>query len=128
MASILDSLSSFATPQVAGQAARLLGLDEPKVQAGLSLAGPLLVGALGERAATPQGAAGLFETLSSADAGGGLLGALTSGDIGGLLKGAIGGAAGGDQLANDLLGSGRQAIERVVQERLGVDIGPILAL
>lgn len=85
------------------QMAQQLGTDTAQTQSAVSAALPLLLGALGNNAAQPQGAMDLFGALqqhqgAGAGAGGaaGMLGALGgSGGLGGLLGGLLGGAGGG---------------------------------
>ena len=82
------------------QIAQQLGTDTAQTQSAVSAALPLLLGALGNNAAQPQGAMDLFGALQQhqgAGAGGaaGMLGALGgSGGLGGLLGGLLGGAGG----------------------------------
>ena len=85
------------------QMAQQLGTDTAQTQSAVSAALPLLLGALGNNAAQPQGAMDWFGALqqhqgAGAGAGGAaaMLGALGgSGGLGGLLGGLLGGAGGG---------------------------------
>jgi hypothetical protein len=117
------------TPELLGQAGKLLGLDEQTIQKGLEIGGPLVLGAVGRKAATPEGAGGLLDMLGSSDlssmagqfGGGdlmGMLGSLFSGDMSSI----------GPKLVTYLLGPGRGTVERVVEQQFGIKIGPMLAL
>lgn len=133
MASIMDSLGQFVTPDTVGQLAGALGVDPKIAQQGAQMAAPLLLGATGRKMATPEGAAGVMDTLGKLDPDA-MLGSLQKGDIGGMLgglSGMLGGSAGGDpgsQLVNRLLGSGGPAVTSFVKQKFGFDIGPMLPM
>ena len=78
MPSVLESLSQMITPEMAGQAARMLGVDEQTVQQGMATAGPLLQQLLADKSSTPEGAQQVYDTVTKADAAGGLEGILGS--------------------------------------------------
>jgi hypothetical protein len=145
---MLESLSQMVTPEMVGQAATLLGVDEATAQQGLATAGPLLQQLLADKTSTPEGAQQVYETVTRADAGGlaGTLGSLApSGAAGagagglagmlGSLAGAAGGASGaagaggGQGVLDQLLGpQARQAVTDLVRKQTGTDIGPVLAM
>src|SRR5262249_7790436 len=74
----------------------------------------------------------VYETVTKAasgsDALGGLLGGMGGGNIGGLLQSLTGSGGSGEDMVNQLLGSGSTAIAGVVRERTGVDSAPILTM
>ncbi|HEX2517829.1 MAG TPA: DUF937 domain-containing protein, partial [Chloroflexota bacterium] len=76
------------TPEMAGQAAKMLGVDEQTVQQGMATAGPLLQQLLADKTSTPEGAQQVYDTVTKTDAAGGLEGILGS------LSQAASGAAG----------------------------------
>lgn len=135
MASIMDSLGQFVTPNSVGQIAGMLGVDPKIAQQGMEMASPLLLGATGRKMATPEGAAGVMDTLGKMDPDV-LLGSLQKGDVGGMLgglSGMLGGTAGssGDpatQMVNQLLGAGGPAVTSFVKQNFGFDIGPMLPM
>ena len=98
--SLVDQLMAQLQGAPLQQIAQQLGTDTAQTQTAVSAALPLLLGALGNNAAQPQGAMDLFGALQQhqgASAGGlaGMLGALGgSGGLGGLLGGLLGGAGG----------------------------------
>lgn len=75
------------------QMAQQLGTDSAQTQSAVSAALPLLLGALGNNAAQPQGAMDLLGALQQHQGGASALGGL--GGLGGLLGGLLGGAGGG---------------------------------
>ena len=151
MPGILESLSQMVTPEMAGQAAQMLGVDEATAKQGMATAGPLLQQLLADKASTPAGSQQVYETVTRADAGGGLAGMLgslgqagagagagSSGGGGGLagmlgsLAGAAGGAAGaggGQGVLDQLLGpQAQRAVTDLVRKQTGTDIGPMLVM
>ncbi|MBP6599955.1 MAG: DUF937 domain-containing protein [Giesbergeria sp.] len=103
---LVDQLMAQLQGAPLQQMAQQLGTDSAQTQSAVSAALPLLLGALGNNAAQPQGALDLFGALqqhqgAGAAAGGAggaaaMLGALGgSGGLGGLLGGLLGGAGGG---------------------------------
>ncbi|HVG97022.1 MAG TPA: DUF937 domain-containing protein [Chloroflexota bacterium] len=132
MPGMLDSLSQMVTPEMAGQAARMLGVDEQTVQQGMATAGPLLQQLLADRASTPEGARQVYDTVTGTEAteATGATGGLT-GMLGSLAGAAVpaAGAGGGQGLVDQLLGpQARQAVTELVRKQTGTDIGPLLAL
>lgn len=133
MSSLLDSLGQFVTPDTIGQIAGTLGVDPKIAQQGMQMATPLLLGATGRKMATPEGAAGVMDTLGKLD-GDALLGSLQKGDMAGMMSGLGGmlGAAGGSDpgtaIVNQILGAGKPAITDFVKQNFGFDIGPMLPM
>jgi hypothetical protein len=131
MASLLDSLGQFATPDMIAQAGKMLGIDDATMKQGLDVAGPLLLGATSRKAATPEGAQVLLEGLSRPGETN-LLDQITKGDIGGALGSLMSanplGNTAGDGIVNNLMGQGQTAVAQFVQDKYGFDIKPVLAL
>ncbi|MDO5654273.1 MAG: DUF937 domain-containing protein, partial [Brachymonas sp.] len=87
--SLLDDLMSQLQGQPAGQIAQQLGTDSNTIEQAIGAALPMIVGALGNNAASPGGADALFNALQRDHSGGG-----GAPDLGGLLGGLLGGGAG----------------------------------
>jgi hypothetical protein len=121
MASILESVTGLLTPGVVGQISKAMGVDASLVQSGLNAVGPTVLGSLAKSAATTDGAASLFKTISGMASGGG-------GDtIGALLSSITGGGTDADMMQN-MLGSGANAITGTLAKSLGFDVGPLMKL
>lgn len=87
--SIVDELLGQLQGPMLGQIAGQLGTDNAQAQDAITAAIPMIVGALGRNAQTPQGADDLFGALQrdhAASSGGGM-------DLGGLLGSLLGGGA-----------------------------------
>lgn len=121
MEGLLDLLNSSIGKQVISGVAGQSGQAENKTAEVLSMAMPLLLGAMKKNAATPEGAQGLMNALSSKHDGSIL------NDLGGLFSGGV------DQSVMDdgagILGhvfGGKQAnVENVLSQRSGIDTGSI---
>lgn len=61
--SLLESLSQSMGPDVVGQIAKAVGLDDNLVQKGMQVAGPLVTGAFANKASTPSGLDSLMGLL-----------------------------------------------------------------
>jgi len=110
MSSILQGLTSMITPELAEKLSKILGGKSDVVLKGLKLLGPMVVAALGKKAASPEGPAavsGLLGLLpSDADDTDGLLAQLVSSDLGSqLVDGLLGDKA--SALTNSLARSSR---------------------
>src|SRR5688572_17801811 len=121
MPSILESLASTFTPNVAGDIGRALGADGAAVSKGLGAVGPLLLNSMAKQAAVPCGAESLIKLLP--EGSGGLLG-----NLGALLGGLTGGAAGGANPVTSLLGPGANAIGGALSRALGFNVTPLLSV
>jgi len=118
MASFLDSLSQTFTPEVNTVVGRTTGIDTGSIVKGLAVVGPLLLGAMARRAATPNGLDGLNRALPQ-DGGAGLgniLGMFTGGGAG--LTAALGG----------LFGSGMSATGSTLDRKLGFKASSLIRL
>ena len=117
MASFLDSITQVFTPDATQAVGKSSGLDAGMVKKGLTIAGPLLLGAMARRASTPEGLDGLTRMLPQ-DGGAGLgnLAGMFSG--GGALPGVLGG----------LFGGGLSATTRSLDRKLGFRVSSLLPL
>jgi hypothetical protein len=118
MAGILDTFTSLATSDLAGKAGRALGVDPALVTKGFDSIAPVVLGSLAKTAATPAGAASIFNKLPQDAGSGGMLSGLTE-----LLGG------GAPQLgASSFFGAGTNAIAQTISSKLGFNVRPLLNL
>lgn len=103
-----------------GALSTFLGSDSGQASSLLGMAGPALLGALGNRSATPTGADALFGLANNADAG-------ILDNIGGFLSGGDAGGMGG-KLVSSLFGSRRDAVETGLAHQAGVSSGVVAKL
>ena len=121
MSGLLDLLSSPMGKQLVSGIAGQTGQDESKTGDVLSMAMPLLLGAMKKNASSPEGAAGLMNALSSKHDGSIL------DDLGGLFGGGV------DQNVMDdgagilghVFGNKQNNIQNALSQRSGVDSGSI---
>jgi len=73
MVNILDLLNSDLGETLINGASKQLGQDKTKTTSALSVALPLILGAMKNNAKTPEGAAGLLSALGNEKHGGGIL-------------------------------------------------------
>jgi len=73
MVNILDLLNSDPGETLINGASKQLGQDKTKTASALSVALPLILGAMKNNAKTPEGAAGLLSALGNEKHGGGIL-------------------------------------------------------
>ena len=122
---ILGQLQGAPLQQISQQ----LGVGSSQVQSAAAQALPVLLGALGQNSAQPQGAASLLGALMKDHSGGAGLGGL----LGGLLGGGGGAAAGGSDgaaILGHILGGQRSQVENQLGQAtgLGDKIGPLLTM
>jgi hypothetical protein len=117
MATLLESLGQTLTPDALAGIGKLVGLDTDQVSRGMGLAGPVVTGAMANKASTPQGLEGLLKMLPT-DGGAGL------GNLLGMLRG---GGASSDTLSS-LLGPGYGAIGSTLDRAVGFKVSPLLGL
>ncbi len=122
MASILDLLSSDLGKQLISGASSQTGQPEEKTANVLSMALPVILGAMQRNAATPQGAQSLNNALEDNRHDGSILDQLS-----GLL-----GNGAGSNLLNDgagilkhVLGGNQQNVEQNISKTSGVDAGSV---
>ena len=117
MASFLDSLSQTFTPEVNTVVGRTTGIDTGSIVKGLAVVGPLLLGAMAKRAATPNGLDGLNRALPQ-DGGAGL----------GNILGMFTGRAGLTAALGGLFGSGMSATGSTLDRKLGFKASSLVPL
>lgn len=124
-----DSLTASLLSQIQGpalqQVSQTLGLDQNQASQAVTAALPLLMGALGNNAAQPQGAQSLLNALQKdhlggAGGGGGL-------DIGGLLGSILGSggapATNGEGILGHLFGQQTPQAAQLLGNKTGLDSG-----
>lgn len=137
--SMADELMAQLQGAPMQQMAQQLGASSQQIQSAVSAALPLLLGALGQNAAQPQGAAALFNALER-DHGqatpqglgglGDLLGAVLGGVSAAPGRGAGGGLGDGAAILGHILGGNRQQAESQLGQAtgLGNGAGQLLAM
>lgn len=111
MPSFLDSLTQAFTPDVTKNISETTGLDPGLVTKGLAAVGPLVLGAMAKRAATPAGLDGL---VLPPDPGA---------DLGNVL-----GIVAATSVLNGLFGTGYSAIGSTLDRRLGFKVSSLIPL
>lgn len=102
------------TPQMAGQLAKLLGVDEAQVNESVRIGGPLLLAALAGKAAAPEGADAVLAMVNQA-------GSSSSHDIVTAVE-----RGQGDALTHQLFGAGLYKVAATIRDATGFDIAPYL--
>lgn len=122
------SLSDQLMAQLQGaplqQLAQQLGTDIPQARQAVGAALPLLLGAMGNNAAQPQGAQALFGALQRDHAAGGGL----EGMLGSLLGGSPGASADSDAILGHVFGAGQQRAETGLGQATGLGGGNAASL
>lgn len=121
MSGLLDLLNSPMGQQLVSGVAGQTGQDQDKTAEVLTMAMPLLMGAMKKNTSTPGGAQGLMDALSSKHDGGIL------DDLGGLFGGGV------DQNVMDdgagilghILGAKQPQVENALSSKSGIDAGTI---
>jgi hypothetical protein len=121
MKGLSDLLGSAAGAQMISGMARETGQPEDKTADVLSMAMPLLLGAMKKNASSPQGAEGLIQALSSRHTGGILE------DMGGLFNGGVDESikSDGAGILGHVLGNRQPAVESALSQQTGIDAGTI---
>jgi hypothetical protein len=121
MSGLLDLLNSPMGKQLISGVAGQTGQDESKTGDVLSMAMPLLIGAMKKNASTPDGAAGLMNALSSKHDGGIL------DDLGGLFGGGVDNSVmdDGAGILGHVFGNKQANVQNALSQRSGVDSGSI---
>ncbi|MEW7278061.1 DUF937 domain-containing protein [Aquimarina sp. 2201CG1-2-11] len=122
MSGILDLLNSPIGKQIISGVSSQTGQSADKTGSVLSMALPVLMGAMQRNASTPEGASGLLGALSGKHSGGGILE-----NLGGLFEGGV-----EDNVTNDgagilghILGNKQPVVENALSQKSGIDAGSI---
>ncbi len=121
MSGLLDLLNSPMGKQLISGVAGQTGQTEGKTSDVLSMAMPILMGAMKRNTNTPEGAQGLFNALSSKHDGSIL------DDLGGLFGGGVDSNVldDGAGILGHVLGSRQPQVENALSQKSGVDAGAI---
>lgn len=117
MATLLESLAQSLTPDLLGKIASSTGLDANLVSKGLSTVGPLLTGAMANKASTPTGLDGLMNLIPTD--GGAILGNLAS---------LVGGGGSTASLLSGIFGNGTGAVGKTLNQKLGFNASSLLSI
>ncbi len=121
MSGLLDLLNSPMGKQLISGVAGQTGQPENKTADVLSMAMPLLMGAMKKNASTPQGASGLMNALSSKHDGSIL------DDLGGLFGGGVDQSVmdDGAGILGHVFGTKQPQVENTLSQKSGIDAGSI---
>ncbi|KAB8152215.1 DUF937 domain-containing protein [Kordia sp. TARA_039_SRF] len=121
MSGILDLLNSDLGRQIIGGVSNEVGEDQNKTASVLSMALPVLMGAMKRNASSPEGAEGLNRALEKKHDGSILenLGSLFGGGVNREVK------EDGDKILGHVLGNSRQNVENAISKKSGVDTSSI---
>lgn len=131
MASILESLAQQMNPELLGSIAQAAGVDPNLVQQGLQIAGPLVQGSLAKQSETTAGMDQIMQMINNVSAegmpsnAGDIMGSL-AGMVGGFAKG-TGGEIASAGAMNDIFGQGASAAGKILSEKLGFDVTPLIS-
>lgn len=122
MSGILDLLNSPMGQQIISGVSNQTGQSADKTGSLLSMAMPVLMGAMQKNASTPEGASGLLGALSGKHSGGSILD-----NLGGLFEGGV-----EENVTNDgagilghILGSKQPSVENALSQKSGMDAGSV---
>lgn len=121
MSGILDLLNGPMGQQIINGVSKQTNQSADKTSNLLSMALPVLMGAMNKNAQTPEGAQGLMGALSK-HAGGGLLE-----NLGGFFDGGVDDSVQqeGQGILGHLLGGKQPAVENALSQQSGVDVGSV---
>lgn len=124
MEGLLDLLNSPIGKQVISGVAGQTGQAENKTADVLSMAMPLLLGAMKKNAATPEGAQSLMNALSSKDDGSIL------DDLGGLFRGGVDQSVmdDGTGILGHVFGGKQSNVENTLSQRSGIDTDSVASI
>ncbi len=122
MSGLLDLLSSPMGKQLISGVAGQTGQSTDQTGSVLSMALPVLMGAMKKNAATPEGAQGLMNALSSGKHDGGILDNLSGLFGGGVDQSVMDDGAG---ILGHVLGSKQPQVENALSSKSGMDTGTI---
>ncbi|QXP53385.1 DUF937 domain-containing protein [Cellulophaga sp. HaHa_2_95] len=122
MSGLLDLLSGPMGQQLISGVAGQTGESEGKTASVLSMAMPLLLGAMKKNVSTPEGAQGLMSALQGGKHDGSILD-----NLGGLFGGGVDDAVtkDGAGILGHLLGSKQESVESAISQKAGVDSGSV---
>lgn len=121
MSGLLDLLNSPMGKQIISGVSGSTGQSESATGNLLSMAMPVLMGAMKKNVQTPDGAAGLMGALSGKHDGGIL------DNLGGLFQGGVDESVtkDGDGILGHLLGGNRSNVESTLSQKSGIDAGSV---
>ncbi|MEP0265388.1 DUF937 domain-containing protein [Dokdonia sp.] len=121
MSGLLDLLNSPMGKQIISGVSGSTGQSESATGSLLSMAMPVLMGAMKKNVQTPDGAAGLMGALSGKHDGGIL------DNLGGLFQGGVDESVtkDGDGILGHLLGGNRSNVESALSQKSGIDAGSV---
>ncbi|MBM1106903.1 DUF937 domain-containing protein [Aurantibacter crassamenti] len=122
MSGLLDLLSSPMGKQLISGVAGQTGQSTDQTGSVLSMALPVLLGAMKKNAATPEGAQGLMSALSSGKHDGGILDNLSGLFGGGVDQSVMDDGAG---ILGHILGGKQPQVENALSSKSGMDAGTI---
>ncbi|MRH99301.1 DUF937 domain-containing protein [Kriegella sp. EG-1] len=122
MSGLLDLLSSPMGKQLISGVAGQTGQSTDQTGSVLSMALPVLLGAMKKNASTPEGAQGLMSALSSGKHDGGILDNLSGLFGGGVDQAVMDDGAG---ILGHILGSKQPQVENALSSKSGMDAGTI---
>lgn len=122
MSGILDLLNSPMGRQIINGVSKQTGEPANKTGDLLSMALPVLMGAMQKNAATPEGASGLLGAVTGKHAGGGILDNLS-----GLFEGGVDESVSNDGagILGHILGGKQRSVENALSQKTGMDAGSV---
>jgi hypothetical protein len=121
MNGLLDLLNSDAGRQIISGVSGTTGTPQDKTASLLSMAMPVLMGAMQRNASTPQGAAGLLGAVQNKHSGG------IMDNLGSLFQGGVDDSVmqDGQGILNHVLGSKQAGVETALSQKSGMDMAQV---
>jgi hypothetical protein len=121
MNGLLDLLNSDAGRQIISGVSGTTGATQDKTASVLSMAMPILMGAMQRNASSPQGAAGLLGAVQNKHSGG------IMDNLGSLFQDGVDDSVmqDGQGILNHVLGSKQAGVETALSQKSGMDMGQI---